>query len=353
MLGCGEWRAVLQCRGGGVLTELPVESLGMGRRLDDMSEASVIVSGASFDGWTAADRERCCGHIASINPWEHELALWRGDHEAWVGPVVQPAWGVSSVRIGARDLFQWFERRLLETDRDFAGADLGAIAYRLMLDALRRDPTAAIEFTEAVAGITGDRTVVAAARRRAADELRELFRSGLDFTAYGRRLLMGAEVPTPAIGPLLVEHFAEPGPVDTLDGLDAATESTMIGARGPSGEPLIAVAGGIDEEFGLLQDVATESGIEDETSLQAAAQTRHDMLGTAPDYVAGNLIAEAPVDFADLVPGARADLRLALFCREVVGDYRLQEVRVTVSASGDVVDETVGVQFVTLGTVAA
>lgn len=354
-LGCGAWRAYLQCRGGGVLTELPVAALSMGRALDEVSAASVTVTGNSLSRWSRTRRSDCCGYIAELNPWEHELALFRGegDDPAWVGPILTPTWGRESVTIAARDLAQWFERRLLEHDRTLAGMDLADIFRRYAVDALHRDPTPNMTITVSPTGIIGDRSVLAGARRRAMDEMRELARSGVDFTAKGREILVGGtEVPTPAIGPFIAEHFAEPGPTSSLDGLAAATEATVVGARGDTtGNPVMGVAGGIDPAMGLVQDAMSESSIEDEASAQAAAQSRYDMLATAPEFVSGQLAAEAPVGFDDLVPGARADLRLALFCRDVVGVYRLAQVSASVSVSGDTVDEKIGVQFVTLGTI--
>lgn len=343
-----------------MLTELPFASLGMGRRLDEVSEANVVVTASSLNnarGWTETERDRCCGYLAELNPWEHELALWRDgdpddDEPAWVGPILEPEWGTGGVVIPARDLAQWFERRLLERDRVFVGEDLADIFYRYVVDALRRDPTPNITVNPTPTGITGDRTVLADARRRAMDELRELARTGLDFTAKGRRILVGgSEIDTDPLGKLLTEHFAGDGPRRKLAGLDAITEPTVIGARQATGRPIIATAGGIDPDLGLLQDVHSESSIEDEASAQAAADTRHDMLATAPEIITGTLDAGAPVSFSDLVPGARADLRLRLFCLDVVGTYRLQDVTVSVSSSGNVTSEEVGVTFVTLGTV--
>lgn len=352
-LGCGDWRAYLQCRGGGVLTELPFSSLSMGRRLDEVSDASVTVTGKAMALWPAAERDRCSEYLGLINPWEHELALWRDNEEAWVGPVLTPEWGVDEIVVPARDLAQWFERRLLERDRAFTATDLATIFHRYYVDALTRDPTPNIDMTYSATGILGGRSVVAGSYRRAADEMRELARSGLDFTMVGRSMLVGGlEVPTPAIGPFLVEHFAAPGPRRVLDGVDAGSETVVVGkSSSVTGAPLVGVAGGIDPAMGLLQDVTSETSIEDQTSIDAAAETRHDLLATAPEFVTGALIAEAPVDFAELVPGARSDLRLALFALDVVGIYRLQDVAVSVSVSGDTVTESVGVRFVTLGTV--
>lgn len=349
-LGCGQWRAVLQCRGGGVLTELPFASLRASRRLDDMSDANVVVTGEAVNALTTSERDRCCGWLAVVNPWEHELALWRDDEEAWVGPILEPNWGVDDVVIPARDLFQWFERRLLRRDRTFVATDLATIFERYVVDALTRDPTPGIELNASATGILGDRNIQAAAYKRASDELRELSRSGLDFTAIGREILVGGtEIPTPALGTVAVEHFQEPGPRFSLKGLQATTETFEVGSRTAAGT-IVGHAGGLHAQLGLLQDVASESSIADQESADAAAASRIALLGDVPQYVTGTLAASAPFAFDRLIPGAHARLALGLFCREVVGDYRLQGLGVSVDAAGD---ERIDVTFTNLGTEAA
>lgn len=349
MIGCGTHRVFVQERGGGTrLAEVRWDSLNYGRRLDDMSAASVTVGAAGL-----ADEE-CCGILAELTAWEHEVAIYRDSEEAWVGVVLEPEYLSDSVTIPGRDLFQWFERRSLAYDRTFAGEDLADIFASHVADALARDPSPNISVSPTATGIIGDRTVVGAARTRAADAMRELARSGVDFTMKGRTMLVGGEeVPVDAIGIITTDVLDAPKLVPR--GLSAASEVTLIGRKPASAaEPVVVTVGGVDPAIGLVELVATEATIEDAASLGAAAQSRLDMLLEPPEYLSGRLLATAPFDFDDLVPGARVEARVRVGCRDAIGAFRLAAVAVDASVRDDgAQEETVGITLIPLGTTEA
>jgi hypothetical protein len=173
----------------------------------------------------------------------------------------------------------------------------------------------------------------------------------VDFTAVARRVLCGGKwVPVANIGTLITEHFNDPHVV--IHGLQGATEVHVVGGRTAQGVPIIGHAGGGDDEIGLLQVVESETSIEDQTSADAAAETRRDLL-EAPDYVTGDLLPTAPIAFASLIPGAIADLRVAVIGRQAVGDFRLLslDTRAGVDSEGRKT-ETISSVFTTLGTAA-
>lgn len=359
-LGCAEsWHAQLCCRGGAPIIDLPFTQLTMSRRVDDMSDASVSIGHYTEEHDYIAPprlRDDCAGVLATLEPWEHEIVLWRDDELVWAGPVIKPVWTRDTLTITCRDLFQWFERRLLPRDRDFFGTDLAVIFRILCEDALHRDPSPNITRSPSLTGIVGDRTIFYDAYLRAADVLRELARSGLDFTMIGRDMLVGGtEVPTADLGTLITQHFD--GPELTADGLQTETESTVVGAStdsilGPvsatAGAPFFHGVRTVQPRRGLVQNVVTESGIEDETSALAAAQSRLALLGETPRTLTGRLLPDAPVAFSDLIPGARAELRVKLLAKTVEGPHRLQSVGVQV---GEGMTEQVGVVFTNLGTI--
>lgn len=352
-LGCGSWSAFIQCRGGGELLPLPFSTLDCGRRLDDMSDASLTLNQTTLRNFSPAVQAKCCGLLSEIEAWSHELALWRdGDPSSseptWVGPIVKPRFGVASVTLTARDLFQWFERRLLERDRVFTATDLADIFEQYAVDALHRDPSPNIDLnTISATGVTGDREVQIVAGRRAADEMRELARSGLDFTMIGRAMVAGGtEVPTADLGVLFTDHFDEHDL--TEDGLQTETESVVIGSPlGTTSGPIRAVSGGVDVTRGLVQNVSSESTIKDETSAQALADSRQALFGTSPKFFTARLLPVAPVGYEELIPGAVADLRVQLMCRTLEGAHRLMDVKTQVGDDGS---EAVHVEFSSLGT---
>ena len=347
MLGAGVYRAFIQTRGGGdQLAELTWGSLSFGRRLDDVSEASVAVPAGSISG-------RCCSVLEIVRAWQHELAIWRDDDEVWVGVVGKPKYTGAGVVLPARDLFQWFARRLLPFDRSYIDTDLGEIFAQYVEDALSRDtsPNITVE-TVSATGVSGSRQVLASQYRRADDELRELARSGIDWTMVGRTLRVGGEeVPTGELLMLTTDSFDDPE--IEPDGLETATEVTVVGSRSDDPDvPIVGVYGGPDGDLGLVQIVEQESSIEDDASAEAAARTRWEMLHEVPEYVRGALSPFAPVSFDQLVPGARVELRVRAGCHSAIGAARLQALAVDaqVGPEGEVTAKVVPT-FIPLGTV--
>lgn len=355
-IGCGRHRVVLQTRGGGTqIAEIPYETLTYSRVVDEISDAEVVVGGDSLPQQERAEAIARCGEVLDqANPWEHEIAIYRDEddrdewYEAWVGVVLEPDVGEEKATIRARGLFQWFERRRLPTDRNLANTDLAQIFNLFALDALNQDDSPNIVIAPTNAGVTGDRKIFAHDSRRSADELRELSRSGVDWTEFGRVILIGGEeVPTDALARLDGATLRSVRRVRR--GLEAGTETTVVGAGG--GEetaPIFARAGGTDPDLGLVQRVDQEQGILDTTSAQQAADTRQAFLDTGiPTYVTGTLTEDAPFSHQDLLPGSRVEL--AIPWPRVVGDFRLRRVDVLDDAEG----ETIDVEFVPLGTVTA
>lgn len=315
-----------------------------------MSSASISLTQARLNDMSSAQRMTCCGLLNELEPWQHEAVIYRDNELAWTGPIIQDATGLppEPYTIEARDLFQWFERRILDRHRTFDD-DLAVIFRQYVSDGLHHDPSPSIDFTSiSPTGIIGEREMKVESYTRAADALREIARVGLDFTMIGRAMVAGGgEVPTGHLGTLVAEDFVKLKA--NRDGLQAETESALVGARPENiGAPLTATAGGFDPVRGLLQSRTDESSINDQDSLQAAADTRHALLNTSPWFITGTLAPAVAVNFSQLIPGATTDLRLGLTCKEIIGTYRLMQVDVTVQEDGA---ESVDVTFSSLGSV--
>lgn len=325
MLGIGSWRVFLQQRGGGagsVLGELPFRSLSGGRRLADMSSGEVVCDVPSALGGPAAKAVRAL--LASAEAWEHEISLWRDSVEVWVGPITEPDPGRDDVTLRARDLFQWFERRLLEEDLTHTDEDLAAIFSDYATSALSRDSSPNIGFMVGNAGLSTSRTVSAAVPSLAADEMRSLAREGLDFTVVGRTLIVAGEIPSTRALPTLTNEWFVPDR-SPRRGLDMATEWVVQGAT-VAGQSPLGRAGGIDERYGLVQQRASENSIVTAEGAEQAAESRYSRMGRPPVSVSGQLLPEAPVDFSDLVPGIQWPVDIEVGVSQVAQTLRLASV---------------------------
>jgi hypothetical protein len=196
-------------------------------------------------------------------------------------------------------------------------------------DALAPDDSPNIVLAPGATGVTGTRVVEASGFRRAADEMREVARDGLDFTAIGRTIRTGGKS-IPLGGTIRLSDGDVSDIEVTEEGQEACTRAYVLGEIGNSlGDPFRGVAGHVDERFGLLENVFMEGSIRDLDAARQAAQTRVDMLNPPPLYVRFRLEPTAPVQFSDLIPGATVELSAVVGCKELRNQpMRLTEVRV-------------------------
>lgn len=348
ILGCGSYRAYIQTRGGAdVLVELPWETLGFSRKLNEISDGSVTVGQAGIHD------EECCWALSTLNAWEHELAIWRDDVLVWVGVVGDPTYTMAGTTAPARDLFSWFERRFLPGDRTFRAEDLGTIFSTMATDALAADNGMGITLTVSSVGVIGNRDVFAADRPRAADEMRELSRSAVDWTMIARELKAGGEeVPTADLGTFIDDNLLDPSL--TIRGSLAATSIAVIGASsGAAHNPVVGTAGvGVDPDLGLVETSYSESNILDANSARYAAEAKYEQLRVPPLYLDATLDPDTGVGFDELIPGARVDVVADIGCKRVNQGFRLLAVAVTAAVSDSGETEQVRVTLVPAGTTA-
>lgn len=347
LLGCGDYRVFLQSKGGATVYAevIPAELRYQRGKLDGISTATckVAVPGNANDP--------CCVALSRMHPWSHELLITRSGSTAWVGPVGDPVWTTSDVTIPANDLFSWTERRLLPATRTFTNVDLGTMFATLFNDAFSRDASPNLTANPIATGILGSRDVHASQYTRAYDKLAEISRDGLDYVTIGRQVLIGGkEIPALQQWRLVTDHLHSPTIAES--GKAMATEVTLTAASsGAAMTPIAAVAGGIDPSAGLVQQMFSESYAKDQASVTAAAQTHLDLLKNAPLIVRGFLDPSAPVQFANLIPGQRVDVRLQVGCKTVQQIMRLADVDVLVGYGEQGASEQITVTLTSLGTV--
>lgn len=341
ILGCGIPSVYITTVGGGTrLAEVKAKNVTWGRSLDEISQARVVAA--------AGQDAECTAVLNELDGFRYEMNVYRDATEEWVGPVTEPSYTRDETTIEARDLFQWFERRILPVDRSFVDTDLSIIAAQYMVDALAIDESPNISFTVNPCGVMGTRQVLGITYRRCADEVRELARGGFDFTAVGRRILCGGkEVSSPRL-PTLTEDVFEIQNFRKA-GLQMANDVYVLGAV-PSGvqTPLVGHAGG-PPDFPVVQITVQEPSILDIPSANAAAETRLEFWRSAPEYITGRFYETVPVGIEDLVPGVITRIRQQVGFRYVDADYRLMQMQVSVDVGNDGVKETVGAVWQPLG----
>jgi hypothetical protein len=311
------------------------------RAADETSEASVEFA-----------VPECCAQLGQAEPWCHDVSIYRDADLVWQGPLLQPVFEGSTVTLYARDVTAWLDWRTIHAALDFTASGLGAqdlvdIAEAVIADALSVDDPNVLPYLHTIpSGITGERSY-APDSTHAGDELRELARTGVDFTAIGRRIILsGGGTTLGRLATLHDEHFA--GPLRIIkDGLAALTRAVLIG------EGVTASSGGAGE-CGLLERVFKEDSVLDVVSAQAEANARAAGGYPTPVFLEvpdnARLTPDAPVSINQLVPGVLVPVASTQTCLEVATVLRLTKLSVSYTP-GD--GETVGVTLAPPGAEAA
>lgn len=363
-LGCGQYEVYFKSRGGGTFIgrARDLTALRWGRKLDDVSEASISFS------LNGSDTAACCGLAATVNPWEHEMSVIRDGEEVWCGPVtggeIDTAGATASFQ--AKDLSAWFDHRWVEvrdTDVEFDEADITAVFDWLLSHGYDKDPFNLDWFVGDPLRIPITRTYVSYSPEserwggvfpNIGSEIRDLLKSRIDYTTI-RRVLIAGNLQTGASAtpiPLNDKDWQTP-PKIAIIGTAMATEQGVGGGNGgffgyEDDQMWIERPNDADRaKYGLLQsfESAPELDQEDTYELpnmitQRAKELRAIRSSPFIYLQGGTLNQNATVTFDQLIPGRHFRVNLEQTCRAVRSDYLLIETSTTLSDTGEEVSIT-------------
>jgi hypothetical protein len=117
-LGCAQsYQAAIHWQGGKHLFA-PLDGVTQvtwGRKLDDYSEASVTLAKGTVSPqcWQKIT-PKADGTRPGIEPWAHELSIYRDRQLVWQGPVVEWSETRDHIELLARDVLAWMDRRVVD-----------------------------------------------------------------------------------------------------------------------------------------------------------------------------------------------------------------------------------------------
>ena len=336
-LGLGrEYTVAVTPRDGfGNIGFLDAATINWGRELNDSSSATIKVG-------LSGGNDECCALAASLRTWGHQIRISRNGTLVWEGPIVHLEYGRDELVVSARDVTAWLGRRVVKTVLDFrAGEDLAEIARQLIEHGFQRDDPNVLTYMQVqMSNIQGERYYGLYEPKYILDELNELARTGVDYTAIGRRIAIFPELSSQTLPTLRQDDFLDELRV-TEDGLSAATYAQIRGAG------VVGEFGGMDDFYGLLERAAAEDNILDEATAILRAQAIVEAGNPVPIFVKtpgkSRLACTAPVDINDLVPGVLIPVTLSVgeVCRPVSTLMRLISVEVSIDEN----DENVSIEM--------
>lgn len=341
-LGCAINEAFITGRGGSpILMGLTgADSIDWDRRLDDTSQAQVVVKNNS----------ECCDVIADVEPWCHELHIKRGEEEVWVGPVTEVLYNFDNVTIKARDMTFWLTKRVAEVDIDNSATgtgiplDIVTIAQNVLTIALIEDDPGILPYVLPYPSGLITQRKMPAYTDNAFNQLQSLADTGLNYTAVCRTIILGGtNIPL--------------APIATLTDSNILSDVTLIKSGLLQGNRYFvhfdndlnspAMSEVAKQCYGLLEEIRHGNdnlpGFDD---AKQVATTYVNFVGTAPRLLdmgsEAKLSPDTPWTISEMIPGARVDVALSRLCIDVFQSFKLSSMQVKQSFKGEEVSIKLG-----------
>jgi len=341
------------------------------RTINDIADAQVTVPKGGRE-------PECCQALGRVEPWVHELGIYRDADLVWQGPIVRVTERRSEFVIDAQDVFAWLDKlvntfRVTYTsqDEDSRGRRRGRVTYiawnhlRLNLEeSALSDPPDYPGIMPYVVRRDGDLPTIKFEKDGSDNTTvwtefvgniwRELTKRGLTWTTVGRALLLRGRPTskTQAIARLDIEDFT--GEVELIkDGTTAATYAFATSQQTTDiNDGRTVGTGRVGTPYGRL-DTLVRLQEEDASNADLREAARGALGGRNPVPAAisvpqgSQLSPEAPVNIRWLVPGERIDVTTEAYCTAISNAFMVSDVDVTWESGG----EKVAVTLIPLGDV--
>lgn len=357
-LTCADYDIYVAERGGSVLTCRLGNAIKLryNRILNDFSESTCEV----------AVNSSCADCLASINPWQHEVLIFRAKTLVWCGPIISLTYRPSTSRVTlyARDLMAWTEKRLISPvgidGYEVEEVDIAEVFNWALTHGYEKDPwnmvwaitNTGVPISRYYPGYDPATERWGGSYPVLGSELRSLSQAGIDYTCVNRTLYAGDLVitpPNPVTLKLTDQNWARTPDIQ----VNGAQMSTRTGVAGGNG----GYFGWYDDQiwfeestqpWGLLETFTPRPEIDeaDTTILPNAitqeAAARHAILQQpVATITGGQLSGNAQFDFNDLIPGLPIEIGFAQPMRYLQTEYRMVSVSVDVSPKAEQIDMAV------------
>lgn len=345
-LGCEIHRVFVYDRGGtNRLFEVsPVSRVHWERRRDDISVGRVTILDPSV---------ACQKQMLRVAPHRHELVIFRGDQRVWEGPITLMGWHRDRIEVEAKDVLYYAYRTAMRSgyDNSYPNVDtvinravdvLGELSRKEALD----PPINVLPHVTTLTTPTDARTskVTIPFQTTVFQEIDALaWRSGLDYTVIGRRIMLFDRHTAFSQTPQVTETDFLAEIIVTQYGSEHATWAASTSASGNVGIAFaVGAPGGVDPFYGEWEIVdsaydndgtaePTEEALEDQADRNLYGRNPVPLHVRVPDN--SRLNPQGVLNLEHLVPGIRVPLRATLLTLEVSQMQKLD--RVVVDEDGE------------------
>lgn len=319
-------------RGGGAI-DIPLTptSVTWGRRIDDISAATIVYT---------IGGDNCCLELGILEPLAHSVGIYRNGKLAWFGWIYpRVTYGFGEVTIEAVDGLWWLTRRIVHNDLSWKNTDLVDIFSDLYDDAMAPDPISQLTVVKTNTNVTESRIAKAKDNRYTWNIVKEMLDTGLDVTAFGKTIIAGLIVNSGKVQLRMRDVQGDPKIVK--DGgqfadrviVDASDKAVGIW---PPGQPQATGA------YPLVELVLKDGQIQDAASALNAAKARYEFSRRVPRQITlGDgiiLLPNSAINVGNLIPGTIVTVDTEGLCYQQKEDFRVGSIDVTVAAGNETVN---------------
>jgi hypothetical protein len=312
----------------------PLTSVQWERLRDDISHAVVQIVNPGPD---------CQEQMLAVHPNRMELVIYRGSDRVWEGPITRIGWHRDRIEVEAKDVMHYAYRTIMHAAYTNAYPNIQTTVQRAInvLGELSRKealdpPINVLQYVTAFETATDSQTSKSTVPYESTvfDDIDAMaWRSGMDYTTIGRRILLFDTHTVWYTTPTVTEADFLSEIVVTQYGMEGATHAAVTSSTG-----VFATTGADDPFYGeweILDTAYDEDGtmVPTQAALLSQAERNLDGRNPVPLHVRvpdnSQLNPNGKLTMADLVPGARIPLRATLLTLKVAQMQKLDRVVVT------------------------
>lgn len=317
----------------------PLTSVEWERLRDDISHGVVTMVNPGPD---------CQKQMLSVHPNRHELVIYRGGERVWEGPISRISWHRDRIEVEAKDVMHYAYRTIMHAAYKNAYPNIVTTVQRAInvLGELSRKealvpPINVLPYVTAYTTATDSETSKSTVPYESTvyDDIDAMaWRSGMDYTTIGRRILLFDTHTVWSTTPAVSEADFLSEIIVTQYGMEHATAATVTSSTG-----VFATAGADDPFYGeweILDSAYNEDGTTVPTRAALLSQATRNLDGRNPVPLhvrvpdGSQLNPNGTLRMEHLVPGIRIPLRATLLTLKVAQMQKLD--RVVVTEDGDV-----------------
>jgi len=336
-LNCEVHTAYIYDRGGAnrLFQINPLTSVEWERLRDDISHGVVTIVNPGPD---------CQRQMLSVHPNRMELVIFRGKDRVWEGPISRIAWHRDRIEIEAKDVMHYAYRTIMRAAYKNAYPNVQTTIQRALNvlggELTRKEaldpPINVLPYVTAYTTANDSETSKSTVPYESTvfDDIDAMaWRSGMDYTVIGRRILLFDTHTVFYTTPAVTEADFLSEIIVTQYGMEGATHAAVTSSTG-----VVGTVGANDPFYGeweILDSAYNEDGTTDPTQAALISQAQRNLDGRNPVPMhvrvpdGSQLNPTGTLTLADLVPGARIPLRATLLTLKVAQMQKLDRVVVT------------------------